>query len=92
MARRALGSGGERVFFDAASDAQIEPRGCSEQHKRGKNSLVSFGQNVEFGMEREKVILKNPTNDAGMSMKTKDHCGKLGNDTGMSMKTQALSR
>ena len=30
-------------------------------------------------------------NDAGMFLKTKDHCGKGGDETGMSMKTQEIS-
>jgi hypothetical protein len=30
-------------------------------------------------------------NEPGMSMKTKDRCGKLANEPGMSMKTKALS-
>jgi hypothetical protein len=33
---------------------------------------------------------KNRTNYAGMSLKTKDRCGKLGREPGMSMKTKVL--
>jgi hypothetical protein len=31
-------------------------------------------------------------NKAGMSLKTKGHCGKLAKEPGMSMKTKALSQ
>jgi len=34
---------------------------------------------------------KNRRNDAGMLLKTKDRCGRLGHEAGMSMKTKALS-
>src|SRR5208337_2992428 len=34
---------------------------------------------------------KNRTNDTGISLKTKDRCGKLGHEAGMSMKTKVIS-
>ena len=45
---------------------------------------------VPSGKERTSNF-KNRTNDAGMSLKTKDRCGKLGGEAGMSMKTEVLS-
>jgi hypothetical protein len=42
--------------------------------------------------EKRKKILKNLTNDARMSMKTKGRCGKLAAEAGMSMKTKGVSR
>jgi hypothetical protein len=39
----------------------------------------------------QKRILKNSTNDARMSMKTKDRSGKAIDNAGMSMKTKDLA-
>ncbi len=77
MAWHALEAEGEQVSFDATSDAQIQFRERSEQHKKRENSQASFGQDVGSGVEMKKEILQNSTNYAGMSMKIKDRCGKL---------------
>jgi hypothetical protein len=42
------------------------------------------------GKERTGNV-ENRTSNAGMSLKTKDRCGKLGQEAGMSMKTNILS-
>ena len=77
MAWRVLEAGGEQVSFDATSDPQIQLRERSEEHKKRENSQALFGQNFGSGVEMKKEILQNSTNYAGMSMKTKDRCGKL---------------
>jgi hypothetical protein len=77
VAWRVLEAGGEQVSFDATSDAQIQLRERSEEHKKRENSQAAFGQDVCSGVEMTKEILQNSTNYAGMSMKTKDRCGKL---------------
>jgi hypothetical protein len=38
----------------------------------------------------QKRVLKKSTNEPGMSLKTKDRCGKLGGEAGMSMKTKEI--
>jgi len=49
------------------------------------------GSTVPRRMHREKRILFF-ANNAGMSMKTKDRCGKRGGEAGMFMKTKVVMR
>jgi hypothetical protein len=51
VAWRVLEVGGEQVSFDATSDAQIQLRERSEQHKKRENSQASFGQDVGSSVE-----------------------------------------
>jgi hypothetical protein len=51
VACRVLEAQGERVSFDAKSDAQTQLRECSEQRNRGENSQAGFGQDVGSGAE-----------------------------------------
>ncbi len=43
------------------------------------------------GKERTRDV-ENRTSNAGMSLKTKDRCGKLGQEAGMSLKTKVVTR
>jgi len=51
VAWRVLEVGGEQVSFNATSDAQIQLRERSEEHKKRENPQASFGQDVGSGVE-----------------------------------------
>jgi hypothetical protein len=92
VACHVLEAGGEQVSFDATSDAQIQLRDCSEQHKKRESSQASFGQDVGSGWKWKKETVQNSGSKARMSMKTKGRISMTPSEAGMSMKTQVLSR
>jgi hypothetical protein len=66
--------------------------GCSAMTAVGSSMIVSKSTVCHCRpVPCNRSNFKKCTNDAGMSMKTKDRCGKLGREAGMCMKTNDLA-
>ena len=105
MARPALQAGGKQFPFGRTSEAQIPPGWRSEQHKKGQNNLVPFGQNVDSGREMaKKNSLKvddrrpNVYENKGVLLKTHGRNGNVienkdsyADKAGMSLKIKVVS-
>jgi hypothetical protein len=83
VAWRVLKAGGEQVSFDATSDAQIQLRERSEQHKKRENSQASFGQDGGSGVEMKERNSPKLDGQCGNVYENKGPLWKTGGKAGI---------
>ena len=87
--RRQAGASSERdLRYDCLLPTAFKEEGW-KGHVGGVVALDKMSPPI--GKERTRDV-ENRTSNAGMSLKTKDRCGKLGQEAGMSMKTNVVTR
>ena len=92
MAWHVLEAGGEQVSIDATSDAQIQLRERSEEHKKRENSQASFGQDVGSGVEMKERDSSKLDELCGNVYENKGPLWKTGGKAGILQKTNVVTR
>ena len=72
--------------------APTRSRECPKRDGNPANGLIAPETKSPPLQEKQKKDFLKLTDDAGMSMETKDRCGKLGVKAGMCMKAKIVSR